>query len=304
MYVYLQIFHPSILRGDFLNKPPLKAKSPPPPPSPISKAPPAPGTRAARHRPPRAAPATAVEAGAAPAPQRPAGAGRQTHRRPAAGATARCGRATGQATRTRARERSKPPAVSAARTSARARAPRERRRAGEVVAAEPTGPLEDTVAVRQPEAPAGHRRRPDAGLGSAPARAATRRREALYEKVEQAEPQNVDALLGLAAIATQRGNAELAARQYSRALELEPRNPTAQAGLISLLGQADPAAVRVAAEAAHRARAVGRSCTSPWATCTRAGRSGHRPSRPTSRPTSCSRTIRTTPTTSRWVSST
>jgi tetratricopeptide (TPR) repeat protein len=58
--------------------------------------------------------------------------------------------------------------------------------------------------------------------------------------VAQAEPQNVDALLGLAAIASHRGGAELATRYYSRALELEPRNPTAQAALISLLGQADP----------------------------------------------------------------
>ena len=64
--------------------------------------------------------------------------------------------------------------------------------------------------------------------------------EALYEKVAQAEPQSVDALLGLGAIAAQRGNAELATRHYSRALELEPRNATAQAALISLLGQADP----------------------------------------------------------------
>ena len=104
---------------------------------------------------------------------------------------------------------------------------------------EPTGPLEDTVAVRQPEAPAATAaalmQAWEALQGGQFAQA-----QALYEKVEQAEPQNVDALLGLAAVATQRGNTELAARQYSRALELEPRNPTAQAGLISLLGQADP----------------------------------------------------------------
>ena len=38
-YVYLQIFHPGILRGDFFKQGPMKAK--PAPPSPISKAPPA-----------------------------------------------------------------------------------------------------------------------------------------------------------------------------------------------------------------------------------------------------------------------
>jgi tetratricopeptide (TPR) repeat protein len=62
----------------------------------------------------------------------------------------------------------------------------------------------------------------------------------LYDEVLSAEPQNVDALLGLAAIDTRNGNAEQAARHYARALELEPRNSTAQAGLISLIGQADP----------------------------------------------------------------
>jgi tetratricopeptide (TPR) repeat protein len=47
-------------------------------------------------------------------------------------------------------------------------------------------------------------------------------------------------VLGQAAIATVRGNAEQAARLYGHALELDPRNTTAQAGLISIIGQADP----------------------------------------------------------------
>jgi tetratricopeptide (TPR) repeat protein len=99
--------------------------------------------------------------------------------------------------------------------------------------------MEDSVAVRQPEAPAAA----SATLleaWEALQRGQFAQAEALYEKVAQTEPYNVDALLGLAALASQRGNSELAVRHYSRALELEPRNPTAQAALISLLGQADP----------------------------------------------------------------
>jgi tetratricopeptide (TPR) repeat protein len=64
--------------------------------------------------------------------------------------------------------------------------------------------------------------------------------ESLYQSVLKAEPQNVDAVLGLAAIAAQQGRTEPAMRLYERALELEPRNSTAQAGLIAIVGQADP----------------------------------------------------------------
>ena len=64
--------------------------------------------------------------------------------------------------------------------------------------------------------------------------------EVLYSRVEEAEPQNVDALLGPSGDSRAARQPEVATRHYSRALELEPRNATAQAGLISLLGQADP----------------------------------------------------------------
>ena len=62
----------------------------------------------------------------------------------------------------------------------------------------------------------------------------------LYQEVLQIDAQNVDALLGLGAIAGSENNVDEAARHYGRALELEPHNSAAQAGLISLLGQADP----------------------------------------------------------------
>jgi Flp pilus assembly protein TadD len=62
----------------------------------------------------------------------------------------------------------------------------------------------------------------------------------LYEQVLQAEPRSIDALLGLGAIAWRDGRAEEAGQYYQRVLELEPRNAFAQAGLISIIGGADP----------------------------------------------------------------
>lgn len=62
----------------------------------------------------------------------------------------------------------------------------------------------------------------------------------LYNQMLRSDPGSVDALLGLAAIATQQGSSEEATRRYLKVLELEPRNALAQAGLIGILGRADP----------------------------------------------------------------
>ena len=64
--------------------------------------------------------------------------------------------------------------------------------------------------------------------------------ESLYRGVMQTDGQNIDAMLGLGGIAVRRGDSQQAIGFYERALELEPRNPVAQAGLITILGQADP----------------------------------------------------------------
>jgi tetratricopeptide (TPR) repeat protein len=64
----------------------------------------------------------------------------------------------------------------------------------------------------------------------------------LYQQVLQVEPRNVDALLGLGAIAWKQGRADEASQHYQRVLELEPRNAYAQAGLIAIVGGADPQA--------------------------------------------------------------
>ncbi len=66
------------------------------------------------------------------------------------------------------------------------------------------------------------------------------RAETLYRNALQSEGQNIDALLGLAAIAAQRREVQQAIGFYERILDAEPRNATAQAGLIALIGQADP----------------------------------------------------------------
>ena len=65
------------------------------------------------------------------------------------------------------------------------------------------------------------------------------RAKGLYEQVLHADPRNVDALLGLGAIALNDGRTDDASRYYQKVLELEPRNSYAQAGLISIVGGAD-----------------------------------------------------------------
>ncbi len=63
----------------------------------------------------------------------------------------------------------------------------------------------------------------------------------LYHKVLQQEPNNRDALLGMAAIALKHNQAGQAAAYYGKLLELDPADPEALAGLIGLQGQSDPA---------------------------------------------------------------
>lgn len=63
-----------------------------------------------------------------------------------------------------------------------------------------------------------------------------------YSKVSQAEPLNVDALLGLAYIAAQENRTEDATKLYVRILQLNPRHAAAQGALIGLVGRADAGA--------------------------------------------------------------
>lgn len=62
----------------------------------------------------------------------------------------------------------------------------------------------------------------------------------LYNQLIKSDPRNVEALLGLAAIATQQGDRDTATKHYIKVIELDPRNTLAQAGLIGMVGRADP----------------------------------------------------------------
>ena len=61
-----------------------------------------------------------------------------------------------------------------------------------------------------------------------------------YRLVLQHDSGNVDALLGMAAIALQQGRQTDARGWYGKVLELDPRNPTAQSALIGIGEEADP----------------------------------------------------------------
>jgi Flp pilus assembly protein TadD len=65
---------------------------------------------------------------------------------------------------------------------------------------------------------------------------------ALYSRLSQSEPLNVDALLGLAYIAAQENHSDDAMKLYMRILQVNPRHAAAQGALIGLMGRADPVA--------------------------------------------------------------
>ncbi len=63
-----------------------------------------------------------------------------------------------------------------------------------------------------------------------------------YQKALAREPNNRDALLGLAAIDVRNGQLESAEARYRKLLEADPRDSQAVAGLVALRGSLDPAA--------------------------------------------------------------
>jgi Tfp pilus assembly protein PilF len=64
----------------------------------------------------------------------------------------------------------------------------------------------------------------------------------LYADVLRSDGKNIQGLLGSAAVSMQQNNTDEASRLYFRVLDLEPRNPYAQAGIVAMMGRADPAA--------------------------------------------------------------
>lgn len=131
---------------------------------------------------------------------------------------------------------------------------------GMPAAGTPTGaptaarPAESALARTPPAAPAAEGIRVLRGSTSAPVNPALadaydhlqagriESAQRLYNEVASAEPRNVDALLGLAAVAQLSNQPEAASRLWLRVLEVEPRNAHAQAALIGQLGRADPVA--------------------------------------------------------------
>lgn len=62
-----------------------------------------------------------------------------------------------------------------------------------------------------------------------------------YVQALRQDPREVDAMVGLAAVAQKEGQADEAAELYERALQIDPRNGVAVAGLSALQGGTDPA---------------------------------------------------------------
>lgn len=62
----------------------------------------------------------------------------------------------------------------------------------------------------------------------------------MYWQVLRADVRNIDALLGMAAIAMRQERMDDAAGWYGKVLEVEPRNTVAQAAMVSLLSATDP----------------------------------------------------------------
>ncbi|MFI4922613.1 MAG: tetratricopeptide repeat protein, partial [Burkholderiales bacterium] len=60
-----------------------------------------------------------------------------------------------------------------------------------------------------------------------------------YQKILLAEPNNTEALLGLAAISEQQKQPDKAAQYYLQVLRLDPKNAFAQAGLLGIVGHTD-----------------------------------------------------------------
>jgi Tfp pilus assembly protein PilF len=270
-YVYMQIFHPGLLRGEFMRQP-IAAKSPPP--SATRPLPPAPAQPAAATQP--AAGTTGTTTTAQSSPSVPAPSNAVAGAVSTAGSTAQAQPQTPPKTET-----AKPaPVIAAAGTqSGSTKQPAPKSLPTPIVTAKASS-LPGTPVVSDAE-PAPRTERPlpterrrsmkrstegsvsisalehEISSSQAEPRAATvaplikdayqalqdgklDQAENLYRNALQSDGQNVDALLGLAGIAAQRGQSQQAIGFYERALELEPRNASAQAGLIALIGQADP----------------------------------------------------------------
>ena len=125
----------------------------------------------------------------------------------------------------------------------------------------------------------------------------------LYNQALRGEPANIDALLGLAAIAQHENRNEDAQRHFLAILDVEPRHALAQSGLISLMSRADPQAAE-----SRLKQLLAREPSPPLyfslGMCTRNRACGRKRSKRISKRITWSRATPITPTTSPWVLST
>jgi Tfp pilus assembly protein PilF len=275
VYVYLQIAHPGILRGEFVRQPlapqvpPPAAQRPAPPPKPAAPSNPLSSSAPVKPEPTATAASASTPAGGAPTPPQSAATVAPTSSGTKPNIVAASGpisvpKGSGEPSS------SSPPPRAAVRSgkplaSAPAAAPSSQATAAEPgdASATPEPAIRPLPAIARPRmrkqstVPAVSTLEHEISsnpVEQAPGTVAPLIRDAyqalqdghveqaetLYRNALQNEGQNVDALLGLAAIAAQRGQVQQAIAFYDRALEAEPRNATAQAGLIALIGQADP----------------------------------------------------------------
>ena len=75
-----------------------------------------------------------------------------------------------------------------------------------------------------------------------------------YRSVLEQEPNNRDALLGLAAISVRTGEWEVAANRYLKLLSLNPKDSVAQAALIGLQRSLNPVAAESRIRRANETR--------------------------------------------------
>jgi len=219
IYVYLQLFHPSLFY-----------RTPPPAPRPAS---PVASTPAAPAAPTAAAPAPATPGAQAPVATAQVltdGTGAATSPAAAAAAANPAEKAPEKAAEKAAEKpapaRPKPqpePAAAPAPQPATAAAPQS----NIVVSRTTTAPAVQPLALEGYDALQAGR------LDAA---------QAAYERLLRSDTRSIDALLGLAAVAAMQGRNEEAIRRYTQVLEYEPRNALAQSALIGLLGRADPLA--------------------------------------------------------------
>lgn len=211
-YVYVEIMNPSL----FAAKPPPRPAQIAQTPAPV---PPAPGTN----------PATPVPTAAAvtpPAPAQPLTSLLPPPSEPVAAkekSAAVTAQAPSAATPPRNREVAPAPVLAPA-------AP--------IAAATPAMPRDSIKIVAANQAPAINPMLSDAYSALNSGNLETSQK--LYSQLLKSDPRNTEALLGLAAIATQQGDRDAATKHYVKVIELDPRNSLAQAGLLSVLGGADP----------------------------------------------------------------